>query len=56
MQSVRKGLRSQEIIKDTYGRLQCAECGIDLAKRHIEDDIGSIMSCPECNKEWRRVD
>ena len=55
MISVRKGLRAGEISKDTYDRLVCAECGVDLGKRADPEDQGVIRYCPRCAREWRRV-
>lgn len=55
MQSVRKGLRAGDITKDTYGRLECAECGIRLKTRDDPDELGSVRFCPECDREWHRV-
>lgn len=55
MESVRKGLRAGEIEKDTYGRLVCAACEVQLAKADDPDDVGSIRTCPECGVRWRRL-
>ena len=56
MDSVRKGLRRGEIVKDTYDRLTCAECEEQLSRRDDPEDIGSIRACPECGREWRKLD
>lgn len=55
MQSVQKGLRAGEIAKDTYDRLECAECGIQLTTKNDPDDVGSVRTCPECGREWRQL-
>ncbi|WP_185977331.1 HVO_0758 family zinc finger protein [Haloglomus irregulare] len=55
MDSVRKGLRSEQITKDTYERLLCAECGETLATRDNPDGLGKLRSCPECGREWQQV-
>lgn len=56
MDSVRKGLRSGAIKKDTYGRLVCAECDVQLTKRADPEDTGSIRTCQECGRRWHRLD
>ena len=56
MDSVRKALRAGAIKKDTYGRLMCAECDVQLGKRTDPEGTGSIRSCPECGREWHRLD
>jgi predicted RNA-binding Zn-ribbon protein involved in translation (DUF1610 family) len=55
MDSVRKGLRSEQITKDTYERLVCAECGENLDTRDNPDGLGKVRSCPECGREWQQV-
>lgn len=55
MDSVRKGLRSGAIEKDTYERLTCAECEEELGTRNDPDEIGSVRFCPECGREWQKV-
>lgn len=55
MRSVRKGLRAGEIEKDTYDRLACAVCGVQLGTREEADSLGMIRSCPECGREWEQV-
>jgi len=55
MDSVRKGLRAGEIEKDTYGRLECAACGVRLGKKEAEDGYGYYRTCGECGRVWRRV-
>jgi len=55
MDSVRKGLRSGDIEKDTYERLTCVRCGERLGTRNEPDELGSIRFCPECGREWERV-
>lgn len=55
MQSVRQGLRKGEIVKDTYERLECAECGVQLGTRDESDQVGSIRECPRCGQEWEQV-
>lgn len=55
MDSIRKGLRAGAITKDTYERLTCADCGVELATTNNPDEIGTIRHCPECGREWRKV-
>jgi predicted RNA-binding Zn-ribbon protein involved in translation (DUF1610 family) len=55
MESVRKGLRSGAIEKDTYERLNCAECGEHLDTKNDPDEIGSVRVCPDCGREWKKV-
>jgi len=56
MESVRKALRAGQIDKDTYGRLECTQCEVQLGKKEDEDGVGSLHTCPECGRVWRRVD
>lgn len=53
MQSVRKALREGAVEKDTYGRLSCTSCGVDLKTRNDPDVIGTVRTCPECGREWK---
>lgn len=55
MDTVRKGLREGQIAKDTYERLSCATCGVDLKTINEPDEIGSIRTCPECGTRWRQL-
>jgi predicted RNA-binding Zn-ribbon protein involved in translation (DUF1610 family) len=55
MESVRKGLRSGDLEKDTYERLTCAECGQQLGTKNDADAIGTVRFCPECGREWQKV-
>ena len=55
MRSVRKGLRAGEIEKDTYDRLTCAACGVQLGSREDPDLLGMVRTCPECGREWEQV-
>lgn len=56
MDSIRKGLRAGDIQKDTYGRFECAVCGVSLTKRDDPEGMGSIRTCPECGRQWRRLE
>ena len=55
MESVRKGIRSGDIEKDTYERLVCAECDEVLTSTNDPDEIGTVRTCPECGAEWKEV-
>lgn len=55
MKSVRKGLRSGAIEKDTYDRLHCAECGSQLGTRNDPNEVYTIRVCPECGKQWKQL-
>ncbi|MEF8813355.1 MAG: HVO_0758 family zinc finger protein [Halovenus sp.] len=55
MDSIRKGLRSGDLEKDTYGRLSCTDCGAELATENDPDEIGKVRICPECGEEWKDV-
>jgi len=55
MPSVRKGLRSGDLEKDTYERLTCAECNEPLETRNDPDEIGKVRVCPSCGSEWTEV-
>ncbi len=55
MQSVQKGLRAGEIAKDTYDRLECAECGVQLTTKNDPEEVGSVRACPECGREWQQL-
>ena len=55
MDSVRQGLRSGDIEKDTYERLNCASCEMQLATENEEGTIGKIRVCPECGERWQEM-
>lgn len=55
MRSVRKGLRAGEIEKDTYDRLTCTACGVQLGSREDPELLGMVRTCPECGREWEQV-
>lgn len=55
MESTRKGLRSGDLEKDTYGRLTCTECEEHLDTKNDPDEIGRVRVCPECDSEWKEV-
>ncbi len=56
MNSIRKGLRSGSLTKDTYERLNCAECEEELTTKNDPDEIGTVRTCPACGEEWRKID
>lgn len=55
MKSTRKGLREGELHKDTYERLNCAECEKTLKKKNDPDKVYSVRTCPECSREWKEL-
>lgn len=55
MKSVRKGLRSGVLEKDTYERLACASCGEELATKNDPSEVGKVRVCPGCGEEWKEV-
>jgi len=55
MDSVRKGLRSGDLEKDTYDRLVCAACGSELATENEPDEVFTVRACPDCGREWKRL-
>jgi hypothetical protein len=55
MDSVRKALRSGDLDKDTYGRLNCASCEAELSTANDPDEVGSVRECPECGEQWREL-
>ena len=55
MESVRKGLRSGDLEKDTYERLRCAACGEELKTQNDPEAVGSVRVCPECGSKWKQV-
>ena len=55
MRSVRKGLRSGEIEKGLYDRLECAGCEETLGTRDESDLLGVVRTCAECGREWQEI-
>jgi predicted RNA-binding Zn-ribbon protein involved in translation (DUF1610 family) len=55
MESVRKGLRSTTLTKDTYERLQCVACGENLATENPPDEPYTVRTCPSCGEMWKEV-
>lgn len=55
MTSVRKGLRSGDLEKDTYERLTCTTCGEVLDTQNNPDVVGTKRVCPSCGSEWKQV-
>jgi DNA-directed RNA polymerase subunit RPC12/RpoP len=55
MESIRKGLRAGDLEKDVYERLNCTECGEQLATENDPDEIGTVRVCPECGTKWKQV-
>jgi NAD-dependent SIR2 family protein deacetylase len=55
MESTRKGLRSGDIVKDTYERLTCSECEEELTTENDPEAVGKVRVCPDCGREWQEV-
>ncbi|MFD1597608.1 HVO_0758 family zinc finger protein [Halobellus rarus] len=55
MKSTRKGLRDGELEKDTYGRLNCAECGETLNTENDPDEVYTVRRCVDCEREWKEL-
>jgi predicted Zn-ribbon and HTH transcriptional regulator len=55
MKTTRKGLRDGELEKDTYGRLNCAECGETLKTKNDPDEVYTVRRCPDCETEWKEL-
>lgn len=55
MDTVRQGLRHDDIVKDTYERLVCAHCDERLKTRNDPDEVGSVRFCPECEREYQQI-
>ena len=55
MKSTRKGLREDDLYKDTYGRLNCVECEKTLATENAPDEVYTVRRCPECGREFREL-
>ena len=55
MKSTRKGLRDGDLFKDTYERLNCAECEMVLKKKNDPDEVFTVRRCPSCEREWKEL-
>ena len=55
MKSTRKALRDGDLSKDTYERLNCAECDQVLKKENPPDEVFAIRRCPECGAEFKEL-
>lgn len=55
MKSTRKGLRDDELYKDTYGRLNCADCEKTLGTENSPDEVFTVRRCPDCDREWKEL-
>lgn len=55
MKSTRKGLRSGDLEKDTYERLNCAECEQTLSTENSPDEVFTVRICPDCGKKWKEL-
>lgn len=55
MKSVRKALRNDDLFKDTYQRLNCADCEEELKTDNDPDKVGTVRVCPECGRQWKEL-
>ncbi len=55
MKSTRKGLRDGDLTKDTYERLNCAQCEKTLKKENDPDEVFAVRICPECGRQWKEL-
>ena len=55
MKSTRKGLREGDLFKDTYERLNCADCEKVLKTENDPDEVFAVRVCPECNAEFKEL-
>ncbi|MFC7200752.1 HVO_0758 family zinc finger protein [Halospeciosus flavus] len=55
MESVRKGLRKDQLYKDTYGRLKCSECEKSLQTKDNPSEVGTTRICPDCGEAWTEL-
>lgn len=52
MDTVRDGLRANDLEKDVFDRLVCVQCDRSLKIRNEPDQMGSVRFCIECDNEW----
>lgn len=55
MNSVREGLRANELTKDTYDRVICEACDRPLKRRDDPDSVWTIRYCVGCETEWKQL-
>lgn len=53
MKSTRKGLRDDDLYKDTYERLNCAKCDQVLKTTTDSDSVFDLRTCPECDSQYK---
>ena len=53
MKSTRKGLRDDDLFKDTYERLKCTDCEQVLKTTTDSDKLYDIRTCPECGTQYK---
>lgn len=55
MKTTRKALRDGDLFKDTYERLNCADCEMVLKTENDSDEVFSVRICPECGSEFKQL-
>lgn len=52
MDTVRDGLKQNDLEKDTFDRLVCVSCNRTLGMRNDPDELGAVRFCEDCGTEW----
>lgn len=55
METVREGLRDENIHRGRYERLTCSKCDIELSLSSDDGEIGTIRVCRGCGTKWREI-
>jgi hypothetical protein len=55
MKTTRKGLRDNELYKDTYERLTCSRCDEQLKTQRDPEEVYAVRICPECDRKWEEL-
>lgn len=53
MKSLQQGFRDDEVHRDTYDRLHCSQCNVQLEVRNDPENLHDTRMCPDCDEEWR---
>lgn len=55
MDTVHNGLREGDLEKDTYDRLVCAHCEVELERDKGHRLGKKVYRCPKCETRWERT-
>ncbi|MDZ7702552.1 MAG: HVO_0758 family zinc finger protein [Halobacteriales archaeon] len=55
MPTIRKGVRKDDLEKDTFGRYHCTDCGTKLTRIERHGEAGQVHRCPDCGREWEQL-